>query len=174
MQSYYLYSKSKAYLHSILQIIVLTYIQRLVKEFRIKKIAQVNKGRDKETEVLRQRTFYNKTDNCVNNKVCFIVTSLKIVYQSINLIKGYVFKCIEPYSINAKIIQFRYYSYRIRQVLDIVIVNYLLYYNLYIKTLIYIKNIIKNRFAQQCYSTRIDKIQELAASIEDKYKVQYR
>ena len=140
----------------------------------MEKIAQVGKGRDKEIEVLKQHIFYNMINNCVNNKVYFIVTSLKIVYQSINLIKGYIFKYLEPYSINTKVIQFRYYSYRIRQVLDVVIVNYLLYYNLYIQTLIYIKNIIKNRIIQQYYSTRIDKTQKLTISIEDKYKVQYK
>ena len=86
-------------------------------------------------------------NDCVDDKVYFIVTSLKMVCQSINLIKGYVFECIEPYSINAEVIQFRYRGYRIGQVLNIVVVNHLLYYNSYIKTLIYTKNIIKNRFA---------------------------
>ena len=68
-------------------------------------------------------------------------------------------------------IQFGYRGYRIGQVSNVVVVNHLLHHDSYIETLIYTKNMMKNRFAQQCRSTRTDKIQELAASMEDEHEV---
>ena len=46
--------------------------------------------------------------------------------------------------------------------------NYLVHLGLYIEELTFKRNIVKNKFAEQCCSTQLNKIKELASAIVDK------
>lgn len=122
---------------------------------------------DKDVEVLKWRKFYNTETEEVDDRVQFMVAGLKMVCQSIDLIEGHVFECLEPHGINAEAIQYGYRGYRIGQVVDEVEVNYLVHAGSYVEELTYGRNLVKNNFADQCRATQLNKIKELATTMAE-------
>jgi len=145
-----------------------------VKEFGKEKIAWVGEGPlKKDLEVPRWRKIWNVETQSVDDEVCFMVAALKMVCQSIDLVEGYVFECLEPHAINAEAVQYGYRGYRIGQPWIYVEVNHLLQQGSYVEEMVYRKNDNKNQFAEQCRSRQVDKIRAMAALNEQEAELEY-
>lgn len=93
----------------------------------------------------------------MSDKVCVIVAGVKMVYQSIDLVEGHVFKGLEPHPINAD----GYRGYRIGQKAPEVHVNWLVHHGSYVEKHQYTRNKMKDNFAEKCKSVQINKVKAI-------------
>ena len=141
----------------------------MCKEFGYKTVAYVDEGKKKKEQILNFRNYFNQTIGKRNNKVQIMVTSLKSICQSINLVKCQHFISIEPHLINVEAVQFRFRRYRISQAATKVSITQLIHEGLYVEELIYYYNKNKDNFAAKAKQEKI--VELVKENIKKDYKL---
>ena len=112
----------------------------------------------RETEVARWDTVWDDENDRVEDRCWLMVAGLKIICQSLDLVKGHVLELMEPHPINAEIVQSAHRQYRIGQEAPVVEVNLLLRSLSYVEETIARKNEMKDTFAAQLKMVQIHKL----------------
>lgn len=130
----------------------------MCKQFGPKTIAWLGDGTEKDQEIQRFR-------NIADGTCAFLVAGLKMICQSMDLIESNVFTGLEAHPINAEVVQAGHRQYRIGQQASEVIVDWLIHSGSEIETEIYRKNLVKDKFAEECKRVQAEKIKEMGIDL---------